>query len=48
MAGYAVVSDSEGVEAELLPQGWSAQRAELISFNQGTGTQVRIVSQQLY
>ena len=48
MAGYAVVSDSEGVEAELLPQGWSAQRAELISFNQGTGTQVRIVSQHLY
>lgn len=29
MAGYAVVSDSEGVEAEVLPQGWSAQRVEL-------------------
>ena len=48
MAGYAVVSDSEGVEAELLPQGWSTQRAEFISFNQGTGTQLRIMSQHLY
>lgn len=29
MAGYAVVSDSEVVEAEALLQGWSAQRVEL-------------------
>ena len=29
MAGYAVVSDSEGAEGEALPQGWSAQRVEL-------------------
>ena len=29
MAGYAVVSDSEVMEAEVLPQGWSVQRAEL-------------------
>ena len=29
MAGYAVVSDSEVMETEVLPQGWSAQRAEL-------------------
>ena len=29
MAGYAVVSDLKVIEAEVLPQGWSAQRAEL-------------------
>ena len=29
MAGYAVVSDSEGLEADARLQGWSAQRAEL-------------------
>ena len=29
MAGYAVISDLEVMEAEMLPQGWSAQRAEL-------------------
>jgi len=29
MAGYAVVSDSEGEEGEALPQGWSVQRVEL-------------------
>ena len=29
MARYAVVSDSEVVEAEALPQGWSAQKVEL-------------------
>lgn len=29
MEGYAMVSDSEVMEAEALPQGWSAQRAEL-------------------
>lgn len=29
MAGYAVVSDSEVEEGEVLPQGWSVQRAEL-------------------
>ena len=29
MEGYAVVSDLKVVEAEVLPQGWSAQRAEL-------------------
>ena len=29
MAGYAMVPDFEVVEAEALPQGWSAQRVEL-------------------
>lgn len=29
MSGYAMVPDSEVVEAEALPQGWSAQRVEL-------------------
>ena len=29
MAGYAVVSDLKVMEAEMLPQRWSAQRAEL-------------------
>ena len=29
MAGYAVVSDSEGAEGEALPQGWSVQSVEL-------------------
>ena len=29
MAGYAVVSDSEVLEVDVLPQGWSVQRAEL-------------------
>ena len=29
MAGYAVVSDSEVMEVDVLPQGWSAQRTEL-------------------
>lgn len=29
MAGYAVVSDPEVMEAEALPQGWSALRAQL-------------------
>ena len=29
MAGYAVVSDSEVKEGEVLPQGWSAQRVEI-------------------
>ena len=29
MAGYTVVSDSEGEEGEALPQGWSVQRVEL-------------------
>ena len=29
MAGYAVVSDLKVIEAEVFPQGWSAQRAEL-------------------
>ncbi|KAK1337411.1 hypothetical protein QTO34_002037 [Cnephaeus nilssonii] len=28
-AGYAVVSDCETIEAQALPEGWSAQRAEL-------------------
>ena len=29
MAGYAIVSDSEVEEGEVLPQGWSAQRVEI-------------------
>ena len=29
MAGYAVVSDSEVEEGEVLPQGWSVKRVEL-------------------
>lgn len=28
-AGYTVVSDLETIEARALPEGWSAQRAEL-------------------
>ena len=33
MAGYAVVSDLKVIEAEVLQQGWSAQRAELWALN---------------
>ena len=29
IAGYAMVPDSEVVEADALPRGWSAQRVEL-------------------
>ena len=29
MAGYAVVSESEVKEGEVLPQGWSVQRVEI-------------------
>ena len=30
LAGYAMVPDSEVVEADALPRGWSAQRVELV------------------